>query len=361
MDFKVLRVWGRYAIAIVFVVSCVPGCASDEPTEEAMSLPDQIPLGQAHSDVAFVPSSSGPDSVEPVSQSSTDTASGSQDTGQAPPCEDQCVIGEEACQGSIHTQCEFDLVVGCAVPVWVEDCGGKGQQCFEAECVDACINQCEAGTVGCQGSVAWFCTLIEGCYKKNPVADCSLVGQQCNEGQCVQDDGSAGTSLTLLCPDMNDCLLDNCENTADPVCMESAFNDVCSPQAESEVEIQNFLAWNGCIQNYCGASQSQGELYGCIRAQCIHEVAECYSGGAYGVAYCDGFEGCAIACPGSSMLTYHKCLRDCATLTSKQGLEVFFNGNYCINEACLDQGMSQACIEEAQYGLCYNDIIACYP
>lgn len=353
--------WRRTAIAGVFLLGVIHGCAAQESTEESVSLPDQLPMGQVDQDVAFIPTSSGPDSVEAVSQSSKDSSAGSQDTSTPPPCQDQCVIGEEACQGSIHTKCEFDLVVGCAVPVWVEDCGGKGQQCFEAECVDACLDQCDIGTVGCQGSVAWFCTLIEGCTKKNPVADCSLVGQQCSEGQCVHDDGSAGTSLALLCPDMNDCLLENCDNTSDPVCMETAFNDVCSPQAESEGEIQRFLAWNGCIQDHCGASQSQGELYGCIREQCIHEVAECYSGGAYGASYCDGFEGCAIACPGGSMTTYHKCLRECAKQTSKQGLEVFFNANYCINEACLDEGMSQGCIEEAQYGLCYGDIVACYP
>ena len=356
-----LRVWGRYAIAVSLLATCAHGCAADGSEPEAVTAPNELPRDEGAQDVTFNPNPSSQDSVEAVSQSSNDGASSPEDAAEAPPCEDQCVIGEEACQGSIHTKCEFDLVVGCAVPVWVEDCGGKGQQCFEAACVDACVDLCDPGSVGCQGSVAWFCAFIEGCYKMNAVADCSLVGQQCSEGQCVQEDGTAGTSLTLLCPDMNDCLIGQCENTSDPACMESALNDVCSPQAENELEIQNFLAWNGCIQTYCGASQSQGELYGCIRAQCIHEVAECYSGGTYGASYCDGFEGCAIACPGGSMTTYHKCLRDCANLTSKQGLEVFFNANYCMNEACLDQAMNQACIEEAQYGLCYNDIVACYP
>ena len=304
-----LTVGGRSVLAMCMIASFAVGCAVDDSDEETVNLPGEMPLDPNSGDVAFNPNTPSPDSVQAVSQSSKDGATSGQDAQEPPPCEDQCVIGEETCMGSIHTKCEFDLVVGCAVPVWVEDCGGQGQQCFEAECIDECIDQCEPGTVGCQGSVAWFCTFIEGCHKKNPVADCSLVGQQCNEGQCVQDDGSAGTSLTLLCPDMNDCLIANCDNTADPVCMETAFTDVCSPQAESETEIQNFLAWNGCIQTHCGASQSQGALYGCIRDKCIHEVAECYSGGVYGGAYCDTFDACAIACPGgTSMVTYHKWL-----------------------------------------------------
>ena len=361
MSRVVVKTWGIYALGVCVLAGALLGCETDEGTASNPNAAPDLPLNTGTTDVAFSPGPSSPDSVEPVSQSSSDTQTGPEDISEPPPCEDQCVIGEESCMGSIHTKCEFDLVVGCAVPVWVEDCGAQGQQCFEAECVDACTNVCEPGTVGCQGSVAWFCSLIDGCYIKNAVADCSLVGQLCSEGQCVQDDGSAGTSLTLLCPDMNDCLIANCENTGDPVCMENAFTNVCSPQAESETEIQNFLAWNGCIQTHCQTAQSQGQLYGCIRNNCIHEVAECYSGGNYGAGYCDGFEGCAIACPGSSMPTYHKCLRDCANLTTKQGLEVFFNANYCMNEACLDQSMAQACVDEAQYGMCYDIIVACYP
>lgn len=351
----------RCSMTLCLVVSLLAACESGESSGEGASGGADLPLNRQTGDVSFTPGNTSPDSSGPTVAEVTDTSSGPQDATEPPPCEDQCVLGEETCVGSIHTKCEMDLVVGCAVPVWVEDCGGQGKQCFEASCVDPCTNVCEAGSVGCQGTVAWFCSLIDGCYTKNPVADCSLVGQQCSEGQCVQDDGSAGSSLKLLCPDMNDCLISNCENTSDAACMENAFTNICSPQAESETEIENFLAWSGCIQTHCGAAQSQGELYGCLRSQCIHEVAQCYSGGAYGAGYCDSFEGCAVACPGSSMPTYHKCLRDCANGTSKVGLEVFFNANYCINEACLDQGMSQGCIEEAQYGMCYGDIVACYP
>jgi len=299
---------------------------------------------------------------EDTSPPAPDVAQETQDTPTAPPCEDQCVTGEEACQGTIHTKCEFDLVVGCAVPVWIEDCGANGQQCYEAECIDACTDLCDAGTVGCQGDVAWFCTFMDGCYKKNAVADCSLVGQFCSEGQCVEEDGSAGSSLGILCPDMNDCIIQNCPNSGDPFCMESALNDICSPMAESDLEIQNFLAWNNCIQNSCQGAATQGALYGCIRTSCLHEVAECYSGGVYGPGYCDTFDACAIACPGgTSMTSYHKCLRGCANQVSKQGVEIFFDANYCMNEACLDEGMSASCVEGAQYGMCYDVIVSCYP
>lgn len=281
---------------------------------------------------------------------------------QPPPCEDQCVIGEETCQGSIHTKCEFDHVVGCAVPTWVEDCGAKGQECYEADCIDPCMDVCEQGDVGCQGDVAWFCTFMEGCFKKSAVADCSLVGQKCSEGQCVEEDGNPGATLGILCPDMNDCIIANCPNSGDPFCTEVALNDICGPQAQSDVEIQNFLNWNNCIQTNCQGSATQGQLYGCMRSSCIHEVAECYSGGVYGGAWCDTFDSCAIACPGgTSMVTYHKCLRSCANQVNKQGVEVFFNANYCMNEACLDQSSDPNCYEDAQYGMCYDDIVACYP
>jgi hypothetical protein len=297
-----------------------------------------------------------------VSSAETDMAEVTDDGPEVPACEDQCVIGVEACQGSIHTKCQFDLVVGCAVPVWIEDCGAQGQQCFDAGCVDACVDLCDEGTVGCQGTVAWFCTETGPCMKKKAVADCSLVGQLCKDGQCVEEDGNPGTTLGILCPDIHDCLIANCPNTGDAFCMEVAFIDICSPLAENDTEIQNFMNWNGCIQNNCQGATSQGQLYGCLRTSCLHETAECYSGGVYGPGYCDTFNTCVIACPGgTSMVAYHKCLRACTSQVSKQAVEVFFNANYCMNEACLDQGMAQACVEDAQYGACYGDIGACYP
>jgi uncharacterized protein (TIGR03382 family) len=66
-------------------------------------------------------------------------------------------------------------------------CGGCSEcdMCFAGDCVPACEDACEIGTLGCEGSIQWACAAgVAGCGERFET-DCAGSQQVCSAGLCV--------------------------------------------------------------------------------------------------------------------------------------------------------------------------------
>jgi hypothetical protein len=213
-------------------------------------------------------------------------------------CQDDCVAGQQFCDGSGYRTCgnyDNDTCVE-----WSQRIECPSGSCQDGECADGCIDQCAALSRQCVGSTAYqTCADYnqDGCLEWGTQTACEA-NLICDQGYCVTDCASECSDGDLRCAAMGDGV-ETCGNydtdsclefggfvacAANQVCLDGECVMACSDECNFAERrcVAGIPAYEVCADHDADGCTEWGGQSSCGQDQlCDVNTGECYDEGAY--------------------------------------------------------------------------------